>query len=70
VTAAVTEEAFVRDTGSLPQNLNWAVKIDDATPLFDVPRGSRLPSDRPMAKTPRVVVEQASQAVCLVLAGP
>lgn len=70
VTAAVSEEEFVRDTGALPQNLNWAVKIDYATPLFDVPRGLRAPGDRPAAKTPRDVVEQASQAVCIVLVGP
>ncbi len=70
VTAAVSEEEFARDTGALPQNLNWAVKIDYATPLFDVPRGRSAPGDRPMARTPREVVEQASQAVCIVLAGP
>jgi S1-C subfamily serine protease len=70
VTAAVSEEEFVRDTGALPQNLNWAVKIDYATPLFDVPRGLPAPGDRPAAKAPREVVEQASQAVCIVLVGP
>jgi hypothetical protein len=70
VTAAVKEEDFVRDTGALPQNLNWAVKIDYATPLFDVPRGRSAPGDRPAARMPREVVEQASQAVCIVLAGP
>ena len=70
VTAAVKEEDFVRDTGALPQNLNWAVKIDYATPLFDVPRGRSAPGDRPAARTPREVVDQASQAVCIVLAGP
>jgi S1-C subfamily serine protease len=70
VTAAVSEEEFARDTGALPQNLNWAVKIDYATPLFDVPRGLSATGDRPAAKTPREVVEQASQAVCIVLVGP
>ncbi len=70
VTAAVSEEEFVRDTGALPQNLNWAVKMDYATPLFDVPRGLRASGDRPVAKTPRDVVEQAAQAVCIVLVGP
>jgi hypothetical protein len=69
VTAGVSEKHFVRETGALPQNLNWAVKIDYATPLFDVPRGLQLPSDRP-ARTPREVVEQASRAVCIVLVGP
>jgi S1-C subfamily serine protease len=70
VTAAVSEEEFARDTGALPQNLNWAVKIDYATPLFDVPRGLSAPGDRPAAKTSREVIEQASQAVCIVLVAP
>ena len=70
VTAAVSEEEFARDTGALPQNLNWAVKIDYATPLFDVPHAPTAPGDRPAAKTPRDVVEQASQAVCIVLVAP
>jgi hypothetical protein len=70
VTAGVSEEMFVRDTGALPQNLNWAVKIDYARPLFDVPRGLRAAGGRPAARTPREVVEQAAQAVCIVLVGP
>jgi S1-C subfamily serine protease len=70
VTAAVSEEEFAHDTGALPQNLNWAVKIDYATPLFDVPRGLSAPGDRSAVKTPREVVEQASQAVCIVLVAP
>lgn len=70
VTAGVTEEDFLRDTGALPQNLNWAVKIDYATPLFDTPRRPGAPGERPVARTPREVVELASQAVCIVLAGP
>src|SRR6266851_57596 len=70
VTAAVSEEEFAHDTGALPQNLSWAVKIDYATPLFDVPRGLSVPGDRSAVKTPREVVEQASQAVCIVLVAP
>ena len=70
VTAAVSEEEFPRDTGALPQNLNWAVKIDYATPLFDVPHAPTAPGDRSAVKTPREVVEQASQAVCIVLVAP
>ena len=70
VTAAVSEEEFARDTGALPQNLNWAVKIDYATPLFDVPRGLSVPGDRPAARAPREVIEQVAQAVCIVLVGP
>jgi S1-C subfamily serine protease len=70
VTAGVSDEDFLRETGSLPQNLNWAVKIDYARPLFDVPRAAPAPGEQPAARTPREVVEQASQAVCIILAGP
>jgi S1-C subfamily serine protease len=70
VTAGVSDEDFLRENGALPQNLNWAVKIDYATPLFDVPRAAPAPGERPAARTPREVVEQASQAVCIVFAQP
>jgi hypothetical protein len=39
------------------------VKIDYATPLFDVPRGLSAPGDRPAPRAPRDVIEQAAQAV-------
>jgi S1-C subfamily serine protease len=70
VTAAVGDEDFFRRTGSLPQNLNWAVKIDYATPLFDVPRVAPADGERPAARTPRELVAQAAQALCIVYAGP
>ena len=33
VTATATVSAFLRETGTLPQNVNWAVKADYATLL-------------------------------------
>jgi S1-C subfamily serine protease len=64
VTATQKEEQFRDDTGALPQNLNWAVKVDYVTPLFD------LPSPRPPAQSKVEAIERASQAVCIILAGP
>jgi S1-C subfamily serine protease len=66
VTAGTNEEEFIRDSGALPQNLNWAVKIEYATPLYDPPSG---PAPRAAGRTPREVTEQATRAVCIVLAG-
>ena len=57
-TAAVL--AFTRATGTLPQNVNWAVKADYATPLFDPPVA---PSP---VKTREDSVERALRAICLV----
>jgi len=67
VTAGTREEEFMRDTGSLPQNLNWAVKMEYATPLYDRPGG---PGTRGAPRTPREMAEQAARAVCIVVAGP
>lgn len=67
VTAGTSEEEFMRDSGALPQNLNWAVKMEYATPLYDPPSG---PDSRAEVRTPREVTEQAVRAVCIVLAGP
>jgi S1-C subfamily serine protease len=67
VTAGTNEEAFMRDAGALPQNLNWAVKIEYATPLYDLPVG---PEHAAPARAPREVAEEAARAVCIVLVGP
>lgn len=67
VTAGTSEEEFIRDSGALPQNLNWAVKMEYATPLYDPP--SEVDSRAP-ARTPREAAAQAERAVCIVLVGP
>jgi S1-C subfamily serine protease len=61
VTATQKEEEFWSGTGALPQNLNWAVKIEHATPLFD------LPSPQPPAKNRAEAIERASRAMCIVI---
>ncbi len=67
VTAGTREEDFMRDTGALPQNLNWAVKMEYATPLYELPS---VPVSHESTRAPREVAEQAAQAVCIVVAGP
>jgi len=67
VTAGTSEEEFMRDSGTLPQNLNWAVKMEYASLLYDPPGGSDHGS---AGGTPREVAEQAARAVCIVPAGP
>jgi S1-C subfamily serine protease len=67
VTAGTKEEEFMRDHGALPQNLNWAVKMEYATPLYERPRAA---SERSAARTPREAAEQAARALCIVLTAP
>jgi hypothetical protein len=64
VTATQHEHQFRADTGALPQNLNWAIKADYITPLFDAP------PPRAPAKTLSEAVDRASKAVCIVLGDP
>jgi S1-C subfamily serine protease len=60
VAATAAVEGFYKDTGSLPQNVNWAVKSDFVRPMIDdVPRRSRSTS-RASA------IERAQKAVCRV----
>lgn len=61
VTATQKEEEFFSGTGALPQNLNWAVKIEHATPLFD------LPDAQPPARNRAEAIERASRAMCIVI---
>ena len=61
VTATQTEERFFSATGGLPQNVNWAVKVEYATPLFDLPR------PQPPSASRTEAIERASQAVCIVI---
>jgi S1-C subfamily serine protease len=67
VTAGTKEEEFMRDHGALPQNLNWAVKMDYATPLYERPRA---PSSPAPVRTSREAAAHAARAVCIVLTAP
>lgn len=57
-TAAV--EMFLNSTGTLPQNMNWAVKADYARTLFDSPTRSSSPLSREEA------IVLTTRAVCLI----
>jgi S1-C subfamily serine protease len=63
VTATEAVAAFLQATGTLPQNINWAVKAEYAKPMFDQP-----PAPKPMAKSRSEAIQRATQASCLVLA--
>jgi S1-C subfamily serine protease len=61
VVAAKTGDGwFYEQTGTLPQNLNWAVKAEYARPLFEQP-APQLP-----ASTRSAAIARASRAVCYV----
>ena len=52
---------FFKATGTLPQNVSWAVKTEYALPLFDrSPRRLNPTTDRAVAQ------ERAERATCLI----
>lgn len=57
-TAAV--EAFLAGAGTLPQNVNWAVKADYAIPLFEAPVVA------PQSHSRREAIDHALQATCML----
>ena len=57
-TAAI--ETFVARTGTLPQNVNWAVKAEYALPLFEAPPPSATAVSR------RQAIENTLAATCLI----
>jgi S1-C subfamily serine protease len=60
VTATAAVRAFLATAGTLPQNINWAVKSDYALPLFDPP------ADQPIAKSRSEAIERTMKATCQV----
>jgi S1-C subfamily serine protease len=60
VVSTVAIETFVARTGTLPQNVNWAVKAEYALPLFEAP------PPRAKAVGRRQAIESALAATCLV----
>jgi S1-C subfamily serine protease len=62
VTSSAAVRRFAEATGTLPQNLNWAVKMDFALPLLD-----SVPDDR-ASLSRNEAVSLARDAVCRVLA--
>lgn len=49
VTSTAAVGNFIQQSGTLPQNVNWAVKADYARMLFDVPDSKMGPTDRQQA---------------------
>ena len=62
VAATAAVEFFYRATGSLPQNVNWAIKAEYAQLLFDAPPPVPLPTNR------RAEIDRTQDATCQVLA--
>ncbi len=60
VTSTAAVAAFLEGTGTLPQNVNWAVKSEYATPLFEAPITQAPATSRSEA------VGQAMKAVCMI----
>jgi S1-C subfamily serine protease len=60
VHAAAAAGPFYAETGSLPQNVNWAVKADYARPLFSPPPG------REPTPTREAAIERTRSALCAV----
>ena len=59
LTSTAATLPFVKATGSLPQNINWAINIDFARPLFDTHPASR-------SRTREEAIEVTRKALCLV----
>jgi S1-C subfamily serine protease len=62
VTSTAAIRPFLSATGTLPQNINWAVKSEYALPLFD------QPPPPPKASNRREAISHATKATCLVTA--
>jgi S1-C subfamily serine protease len=62
VIATASALNFLKGTGTLPQNVSWAVKGAFAVPLFDTPPASPRKADR------SAVVRRAVKATCSVTA--
>ena len=62
VTSTAAVGAFLETTGSLPQNINWAVKSDLARSMFDEPPRLQPTADRGGA------IARAARAICRVAA--
>jgi S1-C subfamily serine protease len=61
VIATASAPGFLKITGNLPQNINWAVKGAYASSLFDAPPKLRTASDRNAA------IQRTVKATCLVI---
>jgi S1-C subfamily serine protease len=56
---------FLKETGALPENINFATKAENLIAVLGAPPASRKP-----ARTRDEAIDRAQHAVCLVLARP
>ena len=62
VIATASAPAFFQVSGTIPQNINWAVKGLFAAALFNPPTEVQLPDD-----VPNSVIDRDREATCLVV---
>lgn len=60
VTSSAAARAFLEMTGTLPQNLNWAVKAEYALALFEPPPA------QPRAHSRRAAIDRGLKATCMI----
>jgi S1-C subfamily serine protease len=60
VTSSAAVRAFLAVTGTLPQNLNWAVKAEYALRLFEPP------PPQPRAPNRRAAIDRGLRATCMI----
>jgi S1-C subfamily serine protease len=60
VTSSAAVRAFLAVTGTVPQNLNWAVKAENALPLFEQPPA------QPPAHSRRAAIDRGLKATCMI----
>jgi hypothetical protein len=62
ITSSAAVARFLQESGTLPQNVNWAVKVEYAAPLFE------RPTVKPQAVDRADAINQALKAICLIQA--
>jgi TonB family protein len=68
IVSSAAPAAFLKDTGTLPQNVNWAVKAVYATPLLPSQQAANNAPKRLNAKDRSAFITHATAASCLVVA--
>lgn len=58
MTSSAAIRPFIAETGTLPQNVNWAVKSDYALPLFESPAAQSF------ARSRSETIDRAMKATC------
>jgi S1-C subfamily serine protease len=68
VVAAASPAAFLKQTGTLPQNVNWAVKAAFVAPLLKTSQPVRSTVEKKALSSAEVVIAKVAAASCLVTA--